>query len=71
MVDTFATRLRARREARRLSAPELAEAAGVSRQYLWALEAGAKAPSLETARRLAEVLDVSLDDLAGRDLPAR
>ncbi len=41
----------------------LADAAGVTRQTIISLEAGRYTPSLELAFRIADVLDVKLDDV--------
>lgn len=65
MNDTFAARLRVRREAARLSVPELAAAAGLTRQAVWQLERGEREPTLETARKLAAALACTIDELAG------
>ena len=42
---------------------ELAEAAGVSRQTIIALEAGKYTPSLELAFRIADVFEVSIGEV--------
>lgn len=47
-----------------LTQEELAERVGVARQTVVKWEAGESTPDLESAARLAEVLQVSLDDLA-------
>ena len=46
---------------------ELAEAAGVSRQTIIALEAGKYTPSLELAFRIAEVFGVSIGEVFERE----
>lgn len=51
------------RRFRGLSQVELAERAGMSQAYLAQMETGKKEGSLNAYRRLAEVLDVTLDDL--------
>lgn len=66
--DTFAARLRAARERAGLSVQQLAEAASLSRQGIYDLEAGRSEPGLETAQRLASALGA---DLAGPAAPAR
>lgn len=55
---------------------ELAERLGVNSSLVSLLEAGKRLPSYELLLKLAEVLDVSLDQLAGRQvgctaIPAR
>lgn len=52
------------RKQRNLTQEALAELVGVSRQTVAKWEAGDSVPDLETAGRLASVLDVVLDDLA-------
>ena len=46
---------------------ELAEAAGVSRQTIIALEAGKYTPSLELAFRIADVFGVSVGEVFERE----
>lgn len=53
------------REESGLSQRALAERAKLSPAMLNAIEKGTKTPSLDSARRLAEALGVSLDDLFG------
>lgn len=59
--DTFASRLRALRQAAGLSVIELAERVGLSRQAVYRFEAGADRPSVETAQKLAAALGQTLD----------
>ena len=59
----FGARIRARREARGLTQAALAEAVGVSSNYLSVLERGHKLPTLDTLVRLAKALQVSPGDL--------
>lgn len=49
------------------SQDELAEKIGVSRQTLSKYETGESLPDIERCKLLAEVLDVSLDDLVNYD----
>ena len=51
------------REERGLKQRELAEASGVSPSMLNEIERGKRTPSLSTARAIARVLNVTLDDL--------
>ena len=62
---TLPARLRTLRLAAGLSVPALAAAAGVTAQAIRYLEAGSRAPSLETAAKLAVALGVSLELFAG------
>ncbi|WP_288425579.1 helix-turn-helix transcriptional regulator [uncultured Agrobacterium sp.] len=52
------------RSHRGLSAKELAAKAGISAPYLSEIEGGKKEGSLSVMKKIAEVLDVDLDDLA-------
>ena len=56
--------LRELREGRGLTLEELAEAAGLSKGFLSQVENGKVGIGLWSARMLADVLQVSLDDLA-------
>jgi transcriptional regulator with XRE-family HTH domain len=44
----------------------LAEASGISRSYLCLILSGKRTPSLPVARKLAQSMDISLDDLYKR-----
>lgn len=55
------------RKYRRLTQEELAEKVGVSRQAIAKWEAGETMPDLERSRILAEIFEVSLDDLANHE----
>lgn len=59
----MSNRLRELREAKTLTKTALAEAVGVSRQALHALEAGASVPGVDVALRLAAVLGVTVEEL--------
>lgn len=61
--------LAALRAAAGLSQRELAEASGVKRSMINEIEGGRKTPSLGTAIKLADALDCTLDELAGRKSP--
>jgi len=49
---------------RKLTLQELSQKAGISKPYLSQLESGKRSGSTDVLRRIAEVLDVLLDDLA-------
>lgn len=53
------------RKWRSMTAVSLAQSAGISQPYLSEIENGTKDGSLSVMKRIAEVLKVSLDDLAG------
>ena len=58
------------RKYHRLSQEELAEKVGVTRQAIAKWEAGETMPDLEKCRLLAEIFEVSLDDLANHESEA-
>jgi transcriptional regulator with XRE-family HTH domain len=58
-----ARRLKELRLSKGNSTRELAEAAGMSTRTIWELENGRRVPQPRTMRRLAEVLDVALEDV--------
>jgi transcriptional regulator with XRE-family HTH domain len=65
---TFGARLKQLRELAGLSQNELAKRAGISRPIISQLEADQqRTTSVETARRLARALGISLDLLVGTD----
>ncbi len=55
--------LRVYRDLRRMTQVALAEAAGVNRVQIADIEAGRGRGSVETLRKLADALDVAIDDL--------
>ena len=66
IVDRFLAgenSIRVWREYRGLSAVDLAAKAGISAGYLSELETGKKTGTLETLRKLATVLNLTVDDL--------
>jgi len=56
-------RLAAQRQKRGFSAAQLAERTGISRQTIYAMEAGSYVPNTAVALRLARILEVSVEDL--------
>jgi transcriptional regulator with XRE-family HTH domain len=64
-------RLKKLRGERGLSQAQLAELSGIPKGTLIQWEYGLRTPLLDAAVMLADALDVSLDELAGRDRPAR
>lgn len=63
----FAERLRELRQQRDLTQARVAELVGVGLRVYHRWERGGAAPHFETLLKLADVLDVSLDELAGRE----
>ncbi|RMF00384.1 MAG: XRE family transcriptional regulator [Alphaproteobacteria bacterium] len=68
-MEQFADRLRELREARGLTQARLAELLEVSPRVYNRWETGAAAPRLDTVVKLADILEVSLDELVGRTEP--
>lgn len=62
-TEMLGKRIRTERTNKRLTQFALADEVGVSQNYLGDIERGIKAPSVTTAIRLANVLNVSLDTL--------
>jgi len=68
MVDTILdgeSRVRVWREHRGLTAAALAKAAGIASPYLSQIETGKREGTVETYRKLAIALGITLDDLLG------
>ncbi|AYC19231.1 HTH-type transcriptional regulator Xre [Dickeya dianthicola] len=65
-MSAFAERLRLLREARNLSQVRLSELLGVDPRAYNRWEKGATAPHLDTVIKIADVLQVTLDELVGR-----
>lgn len=64
--DLFLQRLRAARELRDLNQGELARRAGLQASAVSHFETGARKPSFDNLKRLADALDVTTDYLLGR-----
>lgn len=67
MSEIFQTRLREAREAKKLSQGELAERAALKPAAISHFETGARRPSFDNLKKLADALNVSVDYLLGRD----
>lgn len=65
----FGARLTLLRQSRKLSVSELARQAGLDYMQIRRYEAGKTSPTLDSAVRIAIVLDLPLDELAGRTAP--
>lgn len=59
------SRLRVWRDHRGLSSKALAEKAGIAQGFLSQIETGKREGTLDTLRKLAQALDLTLDDLVG------
>src|SRR5579871_5323528 len=62
-MKDIANRLAAHRQKRGLSAVALAQAAGISRQTIYAIESGSYVPNTAVALRLARALEAGVEDL--------
>ena len=65
-LPVISQRLRAARKGKSLTQYQLDEAASLTKGYVCRMEIGDRHPSVSTAVKLADALDVSLDWLAGR-----
>lgn len=68
-MRSFPARLRSLRERRGLDRKALGELCGLSQSIVGKYERGEKTPSLRALVALADLLEVSLDDLLGRKFP--
>lgn len=66
----FAERLRLLRDARQLSQARLAELLGIDPRSYNRWERGGNVPHLDTLIRIADILQVTLDELVGRKEPS-
>jgi len=66
MVKTFSDRLKAMRETRGMSQADLAKKTRLQPTAISHFETGARSPSFDNLRRLADALNVSTDYLIGR-----
>ncbi len=55
--------LRKYREMANLSQDQLASAVGVTQRYIGFIEAGDRTPSLKVAKKIADVLNSTVDDI--------
>jgi len=68
-MGTFGFRLRQEREANKYSREEIARKLNVSYWTIAKYELDERKPDIETLLQLADILDVSMDYLGGRNLP--
>jgi transcriptional regulator, XRE family len=60
------SRIRTARQFRRLTGEQLAEKIGIAVDSLRHIENGVRSPSFQLIERISDILDVSLDYLAGK-----
>lgn len=64
-LKSLGMKIKSARRERGLTLEVLSEEIGISRNFLWEIEAGRKAPALPTLYNLGVTLDVSIDYLLG------
>jgi putative transcriptional regulator len=57
------TPLKKKRESNGLNVAELAEKAGISKWYYYKIEAGTRNPTMDQAKRIADILGETVDEL--------
>ena len=65
-MSVFSERLRAKRKQAKLIQEQVAERLGITRAAYTMYETDKTQPTLETAAKIAEILETSLDYLTGR-----
>lgn len=65
-MTTFSERIKQERKKAKLTQEEVAKQLGITRAAYTLYETGKTQPSLETAKKLADLYKVSLDYLTGR-----
>ena len=66
-MDSFGERLRKERQRIEMSQSDIADKIGVAQPVYCKYETGAVAPNINIVVRLAELFDVSVDYLCGKD----
>ena len=69
-MSTFSERLKLLRSARNITQARLAELLSVDPRVYNRWERGSAAPQFDTVIKIADILQVSLDELAGRQEPS-
>lgn len=64
-LSLMGSRIKAERKRLNLTLETLSEQVGISRNYLWEIEAGRKTPALNTLFNIGVTLNVSIDYLLG------
>jgi len=65
MGDKFNENLKIARERRRISQKDMAESIGVAKSTYSLYESGNREPNVQTIKKIADVLNVSADELLG------
>lgn len=58
-------KIKSARMDKKLTLEKLSEKIGISRNFLWEIEAGRKAPAIQTLYKISESLNISIDYLFG------
>ena len=66
-MQTIGNRLAEIRKSKKLKQMELAEMLNVSQQVISNIERGVTAPDIEQLKKIADIYNISLDQLVGRD----
>jgi len=64
-LSILGKKIKSERKQQNITLEILAEHTGISRNFLWEIEAGRKAPALKTLYNISVVLNVSIDYLMG------
>ncbi len=64
-LSTMGMRIKAIRTQKKLTLEKLSENIGISRNFLWEIEAGRKAPAVQTLYNIGKELNVSVDYILG------
>nr|WP_081462220.1 helix-turn-helix transcriptional regulator [Alicyclobacillus acidocaldarius] len=70
-MDAFGRRLRAFRKLKQMTQADLARGLGVSLATIGGIERGTRQPTEHLVRAIASALSVGVDELCGRDWPAK
>lgn len=65
MGDKFNENLKAARERRNMTQKEVADSIGVAKSTYSLYESGQREPNVQTIKKIADILNVSADDLLG------
>lgn len=64
-LSSMGEKIKTARTDKKLTLEALSEKLGISRNFLWEIEAGRKAPAIQTLNNIAKELNISIDYLFG------
>lgn len=64
-LSAIGTRIKLARIEKKFTLEKLSEKIGISRNFLWEIEAGRKAPALQTLYKIGKELNLSVDYILG------